>query len=1238
MANFTPSQEKAIDTRDKTLLVSAAAGSGKTYTLTKRIICSITGKKANDDGETTSIEEGLPKVDIDSMLIVTFTRAAASELRQRISEALSDALAKEPDNKRLQEQLIKMSGAKISTIDSFYLDILRSNFDKAKVSPSFRTADGSELDILAKSLIEDTIDEFYEKHPVEFSKLAECFVNVKDGANLSNIFLDLYSKTESLPDGIDFLKKSAEITREDAKCDLLEGHYGKMIVSEVEEAVKFYLKAYEDFSGAADLPFFIYDVTFAKRLLELVEQKNYANCYAHIKTFNAPKKEDKRKLEPLISNHDLFANLRDNFKKKIDSLSEDFFGISPDKITEALNATADITEWLYDILKSFEEAFSREKKLKNVMSFSDIKRKVYNLLVKDVIKKEENGVVGYEVVPTSIAIEYAEKFSQIYIDEYQDVDLMQDQIFCAISKPQARFMVGDIKQSIYGFRGAEPDVFANYKKTFPDIDSKATAHSDSASIFMSNNFRCDNTVIDFANKVCSTFFKECAESIDYSSADDLICSKDIKEEIEEKLKEINGENQKEKKSKRVTTAVAPAELTVILPNEGEKIKNGQDEEEEEKAKQVEAKYIAKRIREFLDSTKNEKEAAKIRPEHIAVLYRAKNMGEYLTKELAALGIDSSSDADTDYFENPDVLLALCLLNAIDNPQRDIYLAGLLRSPLFEFTLDELIKIRKSQNSSHSLYDALKLYSVGESDLAKKCKGFNDVLTSFRNNAAAMPVDKLIKYIYSSDIFISAGLSSLDSSNSNLVRLYEYARQFEASSFKGLYNFISYINKMIEEKKKLPAESDVSCEGKVSLLSIHHSKGLEFPICFVSCTGAAFYRPESRESLVYDSHFGTAMKISDSTGLARINTPMRKILIESMRKRQVEEEMRLLYVALTRARERLIVTGSVRCKYETLMKKAAINRSFKCKYSVLSASSYLDWILTAIDEKVEYPFCKVSFIEKNDVTKNDENIDEEVNVELEGDTTELYELLKSRFSFVYPHKAATTLPAKISVSSLLEDRKGKEDNDTTDRYEEKYGSKYFAPDILSSGKTKGATAAERGTATHLFLQFCDFKRLAEYGVEEEISRLVSEKYLPTNSEKLVFKRELEAFSKSKLFDKIINAKNIYREQRFNIMLPTSMLDNSPEFIEQTEDEFLAVQGVIDLVIEDENGDIYLFDYKTDRLSKEELDDSNALQKKMIERHGKQISYYAEAIKRLFNKECRGAFIYSTHKTSLIEMPI
>ena len=1188
--DYTPAQQLAINTRNKSLLVSAAAGSGKTATLTERIIRSLTDKDT--------------PVDIDSLLVVTFTRAAASELRQRISSSLSDALAADPTNKHLSEQLIKMSGAKISTIDSFSLEILRSNFDKLDISPSFRTADESELDVLAKSLMEDTIDDFYEAHPNEFSKITECFVNVRNNANLSNIFLDLYSKTESLPDGIGFLKKAADRAKSDAEKDLLDGSFGVLIANEIREAMNYYISALssfaERFPELDTLPFYVYDVTFAETLIKLVEAKCYEDCYTHIVSYAPLRRPNLSKIGLDGAVADTFVAMRDSLKEKIKSLTVRFFSVSPKNISAVMQTTADITLWIYQLLSDFEARFDKEKRQKNVMSFTDIRRAAFRLLVNP------------DGSPTSTAIEYSNKFSQIYIDEYQDVDLVQDLMFSAISRPEARFMVGDIKQSIYVFRGAEPDVFANYRKLFPDIGSEAAKDSSCASIFMSNNFRCDSTVIDFANKVCSSVFEECTESIGYSSEDKLIFTKSTKDRVIDET---------------------PVELTVIVPDDEDDNVHEGEEAKAEKGKQTEAKYIASRIAEILRDGKKA-DGTPILPHDIAVLYRAKNMGEYLSKELGAIGISSSSDADTDYFENPDVLLVLCLLNAIDNPQRDVYLAGLLRSPLFEFSLNELVKIRSAFDHSHSLYDCVELFADGTDELSRKCMSFCETLSSFRDAATAMPVDKLLKHLYSTDIFLAAGLFVSDPS-SNLIRLYEYARKFEASSFKGLYNFISYINKMIEEKKKLPAEADVSCEGKVSLLSIHHSKGLEFPVCFVCCTGSAFYMPELAESLVFDSHFGAAMKISDSTGFGRVNTPMREALITAMRKKRVEEEMRVLYVALTRAREKLIVTGSSRSKYDSITTKASLNRAFKCRYSVLSSTTYLDWILTALDPEGSYPYCNISFIKKQDIVSQKQTSNTEALEDTASDTTKAEEILRSRFSFVYPHRAATTLPAKISVSALLDAEK---DEDTVSIFDEDKAREYFAPSILEGKTDSNISPTQRGTATHLFLQFCDFEKLKTDGVDAEIKRLIDRRFIPSESEQTVFKNELEAFLKSELFTKITNAKKLYREQRFNIVLPTSMLNSSPEFLEETKDEFLAVQGVIDLIIEEDNGNIFLYDYKTDRLSREELTDDEKLREKMLSRHEKQIGYYAEAVKRLFGKECSGAFIYSTHKASLIEIPI
>ncbi len=1186
---WTAAQSAAIDTRDKSLLVCAAAGSGKTATLTERIITSLTDKEN--------------PVDIDRMLIVTFTRAAAAELKQRISASLSEALAADPQNKRLTDQIIKMSSANICTIDAFYLDIIRSNFDKLDISPSFRTADTAELDVLAKSLMEDSVDHFYEERGDAFSHIAECFVNVRNGENLSNIFLSLYFKAESLPEGIDFIKLSAEKAERDSQIDFFEGSFGSLICSQLIEKFEYYKNVFEDFlredSPLSSVSALIYDKLFAEKFIEILKKKNYEECHRYINSYMPIKLPVLSKLG--IDNAEDFKNIRNKFKKYVAHVTEHTFSFRSAEIKEVLLKTADVTYSLYDLLCDFKDRFDKEKKQKNVLSFSDIRRYAMQLLVDE------------DERPTRVALEYAKKYTQIYIDEYQDVDRVQDIIFRSIASPSARFMVGDIKQSIYGFRGAEPSVFASYRKSFPDINSDEAKDSGEVSIFMSNNFRCDKPVIDFANCVCSYVFSECAESMGYTAADDLICSKIVEDR---------------------QIAEVPTELAVIVPDTSQAEDQEDEEAIEESNKELEAKYIANKIRELLKSGKKA-DGSPILPHDVAVLFRTSTMGEYVSRALKSVGIDCSNETDSNYFENPDVLLVLCLLNVIDNPQRDIYLAGLLRSPFFDFSLDELIRIRRSADSSYSLYDALKLFREVDEPLGEKCRAFDNTLSDLRKTAASLSVDKLLRHLYSSELFIASGLVNSDDSN-NLLRLYEYARNFESSSFKGLYNFIVYINRLIEKKTKLNLSSSSTNEGKVSLMTIHKSKGLEFPVCFVCNAGAPFNLQETRESLVCVAEHGIAMKISDGSGYARLNTPMRDCLIEAVKTMQTEEEMRVLYVALTRARERLFVTASSISKKDALLSKAAHNRTFKCAHTVRSARSYLDWILSAVDPEIEHDFCKLSFIEKSQIANINviENVEVEENQTTQTDTCDL---LKERFSFVYPYKKATELPAKISVSALLDYEK---DEESVELFASSYEKEYTAPLILEGGNAKdkkeSASASKRGTATHLFLQFCDFGNAKRRGVGEELYRLIEKKFIPKESKDLIFCDELCAFFESELFKKIEKAKRITREQRFNILLPPEVLNNDPEFVKETEGEFLAVQGVIDLIIEDENGDIFLYDYKTDRLSSAELYSDELLVKKMTDRHAAQLNYYKEAVRRLFGKECKAAFIYSTHAAKEIEI--
>lgn len=1193
---WTEAQSRAIETRNKTLLVSAAAGSGKTAALTERIIRSITDEKES--------------ADISKMLIVTFTRAAAAELRQRIFSAISTALAKDPQSKHLNEQLINMSSARICTIDSFYLDIVRSGFDKLDISPSFRTADAAELDVMAKSIMEDAIDAFYERDQKEFSRIAECFVGIRNSAKLSDIFLDLYSKTESYPEGIEFVRISAERSLRESELDLFEGSYGKVIKEDLLSELDYISQSYkemcqgilEEDSAVSDAYFasFAYDGKFADTLRELVAIKGYEECRSYATGYSP------LSLKALSSKHknertEQYKNNRTALVKKIRAVIEKSFKLPAQSISHSMRETHRIGMGIYALLCDFEERFNTEKKQKNIASFADIKRLAMRLLI------DSNGN------PTESARLYAEQFTHIYIDEYQDVDRVQDMIFRAISKPQNRFMVGDIKQSIYSFRGAEPSVFASYRRLFPEIfaNAKEAETSDSVSIFMSNNFRCDKTVIDFTNTVCSHIFSACADSIGYTKEDDLVCSKIVE-----------GRQSDEH----------PVEIDIIVPGEDD------DTYGEESGKVLEARHIAMTIRELLENGKKA-DGSKVLPHDIAVLFRTKKMGEYLYRELLALGISSTNSNDAEYFENPDVLLMLCLLNAIDNPHRDIYLAGILRSPFYRFSLDELIKIRRSQDFSYSLYDALCEYSRGESELSARCASFMGELDELRRISRSLTVDRLIRHIYSSDMFARENLVCSDDGN-NLLRLYEYARKFEGSSFKGLYNFIVYINKIIEEGKKIEAPTTAGEAGKVALMTIHQSKGLEFPICFICNTSGRFNTQDIRESLLCHPSLGVAMKISDSTGLARVNTPMREAIITLNEKELAEEEMRILYVALTRAKERLFITASVKKSPEKLLNEARHRHEHHSKHIVLSARSYIEWILSSLDGNISYDHCRLSFIEAKDVKHKPEN------TELclpEGNTgkaysketeDELYEKLCEKFSFVYPYKQASRLPAKISVSRLLPESESMKNENVTRLFEER--GEYIPPSIFKGKREKAPSASERGTATHLFLQFCDFAYCEKHGVRAELSRLIEKRFLPAQSENIIFCDELDAFFKSELYHNLKNAKRIIREQRFNIFLPPSTLSDDEDFLEQTKDEMLAVQGVIDLLYEDADGNIVLCDYKTDRLTPEELASDELLRSKMFDRHAKQLKYYVEAVRRLFSRDCAKVMIYSTHTAKAVEI--
>ena len=1191
--NWTPKQKQAIETRGKTLLVSAAAGSGKTATLTERIV-----KKLTDEQNPA---------DISKMLVVTFTRLSAADLKRKISNAISDELVKNPTSQYLSKQLVLLESAHICTIDSFYLDIVRSNFARLSLPSNFRLADEGEITLLRKSVMDEIIDKHYDSNAQNddgFLSFVENFTSAKQSDTLSDIFLTLENKLCSKTEGTDAILSFANKLIDESESDFFTSRQGKIIYKYIYSGAVHYYNALvsccniiceNEKTSSAYLSAFAYEKEFFAKLIKILEEKNYSLAKEHALTFS---KQRLGTLKKEFQTDEIVTckALRDEECGFIKAINEKYFSFDEVQIKEVMHKTAEILRSLYSILSEFQSAALEEKIKRRAFDFDDIRKFAYQLLT------DENGN------PSDIALAYREQFDEIYIDEYQDVDAMQDRIFTLISKPNNRFMVGDIKQSIYSFRGADTDVFAGYKKAFPSIEN--ANNSDNALIFMSNNFRCDENVIKFTNQIFSFLFGNCGESIEYTPDDDLIFSK-----VEEGR----------------VLASPLVNVTVITADEAA-TEDDENDEEEKADINPEAIWIANEIQRLI-KYEYKADGTKIEPRDIAVLMRSTTPAGDITKALEALKIPCSDNSKYDLFETPDVLLMLSLLSSIDNPHRDIPLAATLYSPIFSYTMDELIEIRTSAEAHMSLFEALRYYNGKNETIVAKNEYFMEKLVKYRSLATSLAVDNLINQIYR-----DLSVSSLDGVNpSNLTRLYEMARRFESGSFKGLNNFISYINELIENKKVPSLTYEDADTNSVQMITAHKSKGLEFPVCFICNTQSAFSTEDTKPNLLYHSRAGIGLKLAYEGGVARLNTPIREASALEILNSQIEEEMRILYVALTRARERLYITAHTRSRLEKLEESSALASVFASDFKIKKCRNWLSMVLSAI-----YPFKSndsyaFTALEKDAVTLNlVGNIVSDDTVISETITEEQISQVKERLNFTYPHTHLNKLPAKLSVSKLTPTVLDDMDNDaaTLESFDE---AKILEIEKFFESKSK-VTSADKGTATHLFLQFCDFQIAEKNGAKAELSRLVDKNFIAPQVAELINLKQIEKFFNSDFYSTLKNAKKTYREQRFNILLPASHFTQDEEFKSEIDGEEILVQGVIDLFFEDENGNIILCDYKTDYLTPEEIQDEELVIKKMKDRHGKQLEYYAMAIERFLGKYPNKILIYSLPYGEAVEIKL
>ncbi|MBQ8351102.1 MAG: UvrD-helicase domain-containing protein [Clostridia bacterium] len=1233
---WTPDQLAAINEREKTLLVSAAAGSGKTATLTERIIRTLT------DGEHPG--------SLSRMLVVTFTRASAADLKNKIAKALGEAMASAGAPRRhLSEQLLLLPGAHISTIDSFCVNLVRENASRLGLSPAFRMADNAEVRLLHESVMSRLIEDGYEGSeaigdPRAFRELVDCLTDSRGDKSLSEKLLRLYQTTGGFARSYHCVADMAEGLRAASALPPFETPWGQYIRESTIDLLESYLARYaeccaelsaDEIAAEKYLPAFEEDLANLRALRAAMSTADYTAVRDALSAFPKPKLGTipaAKKSQAAIAAH----AMRNGFFERLGKQRDRFFAYTAEEWAPMLTSLSDKIALLGRFLVAFGESVWEEKRRRGLCDFHDIEHGALRLLY------DEKGN------RTPLAAEIASRFDYVYVDEYQDVNEVQHMLFEGLSQPRGRFMVGDVKQSIYGFRGAQPEIFAKTRRSFPRLAESGEADA-AAALTLSANFRSDKPILDFVNMVFGGMMEGVGEHIGYDPVTDGLCPG-----IE-----------KAAQADRVTVAFfeKKAEEQNTLPDEDaehEEDEERQQEQEESERPDEEAFYVAAEIERLLrDGLPGGKLLC---PGDIAILVRKAKVGERFAKALAARGIKVDRPSGKGFFLNPEILLAVSLLNVIDNPRRDIYLAGVLRSPLYGFSLDELIAVRREAEQGGdpdcTLYEALLAYAAAHLDF-QKGERFLAELAEFRRMAEGMPIDRLIWQLYRATGLLSiAGADksgSPEARRANLMLLYDYARRFEATSFRGLYNFIDYINEVISRDESIEeGRMQSNRADTVRIMTMHQSKGLEFPVCFVVGAGGEFDRRDASAPLLLEGELGCALKLRDQSGFGRLRNPVYNAIGSRILEKQLEEEMRVLYVALTRPYHKLYVTGTVKKLQDALTARAEQGRRIGAT-EVYACKTYADMLLLTMREE---PFCELVLpVVSEELVANEALPDETSLLPDAAAVCEAEAILAERFAYEYPDRHLGDIPSKLSVSRLYPGvlDEGEEEPPTAPGVVEEQGDDgtrvlqereiseeipAYKPALLPHflGGEREDAAARAGTATHLFMQFCDFASLAANGAEAELARLLERQFISPEDAALVRLKEITAFCHSPMLSTLTEeGGRLYRELRFHVRLPAAAFTETREKKESLAGESVLVQGVMDAVLCRADGSLWLIDYKTDRLTREEKQNPAAAAQKLCARHGMQLSYYAAALREMFGRLPDRVLIYSLALGDAIELP-
>ncbi len=1166
--DFTQAQKIAINEDRKNILVSAAAGSGKSTVLCERIRKRI----SEDDG------------DIMRILVMSFNNESADDLKKKLSDILSKEYEKRAEPKMLRQSTL-VQKAMISTIHGFNLSVVRENFERLSLPADISIADENDMSELKNKIMSEVISYMYENDE-KFAELTDLLIADRDDA-LENIFLKLYENLMNEPGGIEVLKGNAERLRL-AAADPDSSEWGMALDRTVDSMLDYYSSLfdkasenydpslgektyYRRYSGYSD---------FADRLKKAGGISKKAELMREIETFSFRVSSKGEK------DIEYYKDALAKFKKEAEKLIFDMKNAKEDT-----RHTAECLDELYALLSEFDRRFSLEKKKRGEIDFTDMERFSHRLLV------------GTDGKPTKLAIEYQKRFDEVYVDEYQDTNTVQNEIIRAVSNDNL-FIVGDIKQSIYGFRGACPDIFSRYRKEGFGCEAEKEKK-----IFLSENFRSDEKILRFSNSIFSKIMRA-VDSIGYVDEDDLKFAKSAGAlDLDVDIRLFSKKD---------------------LPSGNERDLQESDGGEDESSGEYE--YVVSRIRELIDSG--------VSPSDIAVISRkfdAEGFSE-LKKAFEKYSIDIDTEKKESFFDRPDVLLVLCLLNAIDNPRRDVYLAGLLRSDVFGFSSDELVRVR-SEYTSDCLYSSLKHYAkqFPESEISAKINKFTSFLKEMRLLGSAYTVDEFVRRLIERANIVNSEAFGKSEERACAVRsdicfICSLAKKFASRNNSGLSAFVRYLENIRKGRLSVPVPGESG--GGVRVMTIHASKGLQFGYCFLINTGKQFKLRDTLENmktmpLYYDRSLGSALCLKDEgKGIEwKHESYILRSIISKHENEIVEEEMRLLYVALTRAVNKLVITGSynVGSVVRKLEKASGRPQMALYPFEVYSARSFLDWLVYCMEDMPKD--CYNIEINPPIVTlpHTEDDVSEEDKVKLKENDFSPLSLLDNDYAYKY----AAKIPAKLSVSRLTPDILDGADDCSSTLNIPKEKQKLVMPSFMPGGKSiKGN---EIGTATHEFMQFCDLSRVGQNGIESEIEYLVSKRFLTKEKAGLISVSALEKFFSSQLYNEMMSASEIYREMRFNIKLPAVKFTKDPERAENIRNDEVLVQGVIDCVFRDKSGRYILIDYKTDSIHNSmdpvESEVRENFENELRERYSAQLGYYAIAVERLFGEKPSKIMLFS-----------